>query len=164
MHKIPLAIAFTAVLLGSLVVPTAARTLGASAAPVVVASPQHAAQEFVKTFISALNSGMESKDFIGLATLYAPGATLTVSNPKGVTTLFHGRTQIIGFYQGVAKAENSPHFSIDQLRGLSRNVVFTYEHAGHPQQTAPARCTHLYVIKHGKIVMDDFVVFYPGQA
>lgn len=118
----------------------------------------------IRSFIRLLNAGMQSGDFAALASVYAPTATLTVSNPKGLTTLFHGLTQISTFYRNVARAEGHPHFTIDSMRSLSPTLIYSYEHAGHPGEAAPARCTHLYVLQDGKIMTDDFVVFFPGKA
>ena len=61
------------------------------------------------------------------------------------------------------KNEKRPHFTIEKMRLLDPSTVYSYEHAGHAGESLPARCTHLYVIKDGLIVRDDFVVFFPGK-
>src|SRR5438034_5565823 len=53
-------------------------------------STQPGAPTVVTKYLQLFNAGMKSGDFAALASVYAPDATLTQSNPKGVTTVIHG--------------------------------------------------------------------------
>src|SRR5947199_2029407 len=49
-------------------------------------TPEPDARTVVTTYLQLFNAGMRSGDFSAMASVYAPDATLTQSNPKGVTT------------------------------------------------------------------------------
>lgn len=117
----------------------------------------------VHAYFQALNAGMQSGDFRALASVYAPGATLTQSNPLGQTKVSHGLTQIIAFYKGAYAKLAGYHFTQDAMRSLSTTNVLSYEHAGSPPLSVAARCEHLFVIKNGRIATLDWVTFYAGQ-
>jgi SnoaL-like domain len=134
-----------------------------ASSPAAPAAPQRSAPSVVNAYLGILNAGMQSGSFAALSTVYAPQAVFTVANPAGQVLVFHGLTKIEGFYAMVRKNEKRPHFTIEKMRLLDPSTVYTYEHAGHAGETLPARCTHLYVIKDGLIVRDDFVVFFPGK-
>src|SRR5690348_17236128 len=67
---------------------------------------QHSSAEGVaRAWMVALNAGMATGDFTALGQLYAADATFTQSTPAGVTTVYRGRAQILGFFRGLAVAE-----------------------------------------------------------
>lgn len=121
------------------------------------------AQAVVAAYYTILNAGLKNGNFGMLSTVYAPDATLTQSNPKGVTTVVHGLAAITRFYQGLAMKLAWYHFTPEQVRVLAPGIVLAYEHAGPPAQKVPGRCAHLFVIQNGKIVSLDWITFYTGE-
>jgi hypothetical protein len=117
----------------------------------------------VQKYFGILNAGMKSGDFSALATVYASDATLTQNTPAGVTNVYHGLTQITGFYQATYARLKGFQWTQDAMRRLSGTVVLSYEHAGSPPQSVPGRCSHLFVVKGNKIQSLDWTTFYGGQ-
>lgn len=128
------------------------------------AAPQSNATTVVKRYLKLFNAGMRSGDFTEMASIYAPDATLTQSNPKGVTTVFHGLAKIMAFYHGLQKQLPGYQWTVETMRSLAPNVVLVYQHAGSPPLKVPGRCIHVFVIEHGKITSYDWATYYPGQA
>jgi hypothetical protein len=122
------------------------------------------ATDVVESYLKIFNAGMLSGDFSALSTVYADDATLTLSSPKGVTTVVHGLADIITFEQGFQKKVPGYQWTVESMRSLASNVVLVYQHAGSPPLTIPGRCSHLFVVEHGKITSYDWVTYYPGQA
>ena len=117
----------------------------------------------VTTYLQLFNADMRSGDFSSMSSVYAPDATLTQSNPKGVTTIVHGLTNILTFYQGVHTKFPGFQWTVETMRSLSPNVVLVYQHAGSPPLRVPGRCVHLFVVENGKIISYDWATYYPGQ-
>jgi hypothetical protein len=107
---------------------------------------------------------MKSGDFTALASVYAPDATLTQSNPKGVTKVFHGLAAITGFYKAAYKVFAGYQWTQDQMRSLDQWVVLSYEHAGSPPLSVAGRCSHLFMVVNGKIHSLDWTTFFPGKS
>jgi len=105
---------------------------------------------------------MRSGDFSALASVYSPDATLTQSNPRGVTTVVHGLDAIMRFYQGVWTKFPGYQWTQDNMRSLDANVVLSYEHASSPPERVAGRCMHLFVLQNGKIMSLDWTTFYAG--
>jgi len=125
--------------------------------------PMPNAATVVTTSFQILNAGMRSGDFSALASVYAPDATLTQSNPKGVTTVVHGLTSITQFYQGVRARVPGYQWTTESMRSLAPDVVLAYEHAGSPPLRVASRCAHVFVIQNGKIADYHWIVYYLGQ-
>ncbi len=119
-------------------------------------------QEVVTTYFQILNAGLISGNFSALDTVYAPDATLTQSNPKGVTVVAHGLAEITAFYQGLQAKFPGIQFTQDSMRSLAPHVVLSYEHAGKPTWIAPGRCIHVFTLKGGMIETVDWATFYGG--
>jgi hypothetical protein len=117
----------------------------------------------VSTYSSIFNAGMKSGDFSALASVFAPDATFTRSNPMGVTTVYHGLKNILAAYVGIYKAFAGYQWTIDSMRSLDQSVVLAYEHAGSPPLSVPGRCMHVFVVVNGKIQSYDWTTFYPGK-
>jgi hypothetical protein len=66
---------------------------GANAQPNTTPS-EPSATTVVTTYLQLFNAGMKSGDFSTMSSVYAPEATLTQSNPKGVTAVIHGLANI----------------------------------------------------------------------
>ncbi len=125
-------------------------------------SPGPSAPPVVLMYFQIFNAGMRSGDFSALASVYSPDATLTQSNPKGVTTVVHGLDAIMRFYQGIWTKFPGYQWTQDSMRSLDSNVVLSYEHAGSPPERVAGRCMHLFVVQNGKIMSLDWTTFYPG--
>ena len=133
----------------------------ASAAP---AAPRDTRAEAVVTQQFVLfNAGMASGDFAAFDQVFAPDATLTTSNPAGVTTVHQGLPQIIAYYQAFQAAHPLCRWTNDSLRSLSESVVLAYDHACSPPQSVAGRCVHIFVVHAGLIESYDWVTFYPGK-
>jgi ketosteroid isomerase-like protein len=117
----------------------------------------------VTMYFQILNAGMRSGDFSALASVYAPDASLTQSNPKGVTTVVHGLASITRFYQGVRTRVPGYQWTTESMRSLAPDVVLAYEHAGSPPLRVASRCVHVFVVQNGKITSYDWIAYYPGQ-
>ena len=137
---------------------------GSANAQPSTASPQPKATSVVTTYLQLFNAGMRSGDLSAMASVYAPDATLTQSNPKGVTTVIHGLAGIITFDQGVKAKFPGFQWTVENMYSLAPDVVLVYQHAGSPPQQVPGRCAHLFVVDHGKITRYDWITYYPGQA
>jgi hypothetical protein len=106
---------------------------------------------------------MASGDFTAFDQVFAPDATLTTSNPAGVTTVHQGLPAILAYYQGFQAAHPLCRWTVDSLRSLSESVVLTYDHACSPPQSVAGRCEHLFVVHAGLIESYDWTTFYPGK-
>src|SRR4051812_27586533 len=125
-------------------VPTAVHL--ASAMP---AQNHVSAQGTVRAYFEALNAGMQTGNFDAVGELYAEDATLTQSNPAGVTSVFQGREQILGFYRSFYAKFPGLQFRQDAMHSLANDVVLSYETAGTPTQSAPGRCMHVFRVRTG---------------
>jgi ketosteroid isomerase-like protein len=117
----------------------------------------------VTTYLHLFNAGMRSGDFSAMASVYAPDATLTQSNTKGVTTVVHGLAGITRFYQGLRTKLPGYQWTVESMRSLAPNVVLVYQHAGSPPLRVASRCIHIFVVHNGKIISYDWAAYYPGQ-
>jgi hypothetical protein len=119
-------------------------------------------QEAIAYYFQVLNEGLNSGDFSELSEVYAPDATLTQSNPKGVTVVAHGLTEITAWYQGFQAKFPGIQFTQQSMRSLAPHVIISYEQAGKPSWIAPGRCMHVFTVKGGKIMSNDWATFYGG--
>jgi hypothetical protein len=107
---------------------------------------------------------MKSGDMSALASIYAPNATLTLSNPKGLTKVFHGLTAITAFYKKLPGLFPGYQWTTAAWRSLAPTVVIFYERAGTPAMALPGRCAHTIVVQNGLILSEDWVTYYPGKS
>jgi len=126
-------------------------------------STEPSATTVVTTYLQLFNAGMRSGDFSTMASVYAPDATLTQSNPKGVTTVIHGLAAITNFYQGLRAKLPGYQWTVENMRSLAPDVVLVYQHAGSPPLRVAGRCVHVFVVQNGKITSYDWATYYPGQ-
>ena len=126
-------------------------------------APEPSATTVVTTYLQLFNTGMRSGDFSTMDSVFAPDATLTQSNPKGVTTVVHGLAAITSFYQGLRTKFPGYQWTVEHMRSLAPNVVLVYQHAGSPPLRVAGRCVHVFVVEDGKITSYDWATYYPGQ-
>lgn len=121
-------------------------------------------ERLLETYWVTLNAGMASPtgDFSGMADVYAADATLTQSNPAGVTNVSTGIDEIIAFYGKAYAKFHGYQWSLDSTRWLAWDIALNYEHAGSPPLTVPGRCAHLFTFCGGRIQTLDWVTFYGG--
>lgn len=124
---------------------------------------QLSAPALVQKYFRLLNAGMQSGDFSGMKTVYAPDGVLTQSNPLGETKVSRGLVQVTAFYEAAYAKFKGAHWTQDSTHLLSRDVVLNYEFAGDASFKVPGRCAHLFVIKNGRIKSLDWITFYSGQ-
>jgi hypothetical protein len=117
----------------------------------------------VTTYLQLFNFGMRSGNFSKMSSVFTPDATLTQSNPKGVTTVIHGLAAITTFYQGLRTKFPGYQWTVENMRSLSPNAVLVYQHAGSPPLRVAGRCVHVFVVQDGKITSYDWATYYPGQ-
>ena len=122
------------------------------------------ARRVVHKYFGILNAGMASSDadFSALATVYDEDAVLTQSSPAGVTTRFQGLAAVTGFYVTAWQKFHGFQWTQEHMRDLANSVVLSYEHAGRVHQTAPGKCSHLFVVRGHTIETLDWVTYYPG--
>ena len=124
---------------------------------------QSSAPEVAARYFTVLNAGMKSGNFSAMASVYAPDATLTLSNPKGVTRVFHGLAAITAFYQKLPGLFPGLQWTTVRWRSLAPTVVIFYERAGTPAMAAPGRCAHTIVVQNALIASEDWVTYYAGK-
>ena len=124
----------------------------------------HPNQALLNRYWKTLNAGMASSngDFSAMADVYAANATLTQSNPAGLTVVSHGIDTIIAFYASLWTKLHGDQWTLDSTRWLARDIALNYEHAGSPPLTVPGRCAHLFVFRHHRIHTLDWVTFFAG--
>jgi hypothetical protein len=135
---------------------------GANALPNTTAS-ETGATTVVTTYLQIFNAGMRSGDFSAMASVFTSDATLTQSNPKGVTAVVHGLAAITSFYQGLRTKFPGYQWTVESMRSLAPNAVLVYQHAGSPPLRVAGRCVHVFVVQNGKITSYDWATYYPGQ-
>jgi hypothetical protein len=113
-------------------------------------------------YFQIFNAGMRSGDFSALASVYSPDATVTKSNPNGVTKVVHGLDAIMRFYQGIWMKNPGYQWTQENMRSLDSNVVLSYERASSPPERVAGRCMHLFLLQNGKILSLDWTTFYAG--
>jgi hypothetical protein len=137
---------------------------GATARPnTTTTQPKPSVTTVVTTYLQLFNAGLRSGDFSTMASVFASNATLTQSNPKGVTAVVHGLAAITNFYQGLRTKFPGYQWTIESMRSLAPNVVLVYQHAGSPPLQVAGRCVHMFVVENGKIISYDWATYYPGQ-
>jgi hypothetical protein len=137
---------------------------GANAQPnTTIMQPQPDAITVVTTYLKLFNTGMRNGNFSTMTSVYASDATLTQSNPKGVTAVLHGLAAITSFYQSLRLKFPGYQWAVESMRSLAPNVVLVYQHAGSPPLRVAGRCMHLFVVQDGKITSYDWATYYPGQ-
>jgi hypothetical protein len=135
----------------------------ATASAATVQRSDTRAEDVVTQQFALFNAGMASGDFSAFDQVFAPDATLTTSNPAGVTTVSQGLPAIIAYYQAFQAAHPLCRWTNDSMRSLSESVVLAYDHACSPPLSVAGRCAHIFVVHAGLIESYDWVTFYPGK-
>jgi ketosteroid isomerase-like protein len=123
------------------------------------------AEAVVQTYFTIANGILRGNSTSGLAAVFAPDAVLTAANPKGVVTTVHGIAAITAWYKAWgANALPGTQLTTTSRRNPTPDTVINYEIAGSAAKPLIARCAHIFVIQGGKIVSDDFIVFFVNAA
>jgi hypothetical protein len=139
----------------------------ASQTPRAVARPAAATRSvegLVSLYYQILNAGMRSGDFSAMAAVYSPDATLVHSTPQGATATFQGLPAIIAYYHRTYLSIPGIQFIRDKWYGLSPTIVLNYEHTAGTALRLPARCSHLFVLRNGKIHQVFWVTYFAGVS
>ena len=131
----------------------------ASSATAITPSPA----AVVVSYFNIANGILRGGSTAGLATVYAPNATLVVSNPKGQTSRFHNLPAIEGWYKVWAVGAAGLQLHEVSTRTPLPGMVIHYETAVDASGSIIARCAHIFAIVDGKIVSDDFIIFYGAR-
>jgi hypothetical protein len=126
------------------------------------ATASNDAEALVVRYYQILNAGLRNGDFSAMAAVYAPDATLSHSTPQGVTSEFHGLNAIIAYYHRTYLSIPGVQFIRDDWYQLSPTIVLNYEHTAKGAFQKPARCSHLFVMRNGKIHQLFWVVYFAG--
>jgi hypothetical protein len=124
------------------------------------APPRNGAQALVKSYFAIANTGLRTGDFSALATVYAPSVTLVVSNPKGVTTVLQGMDKITAWYKAWGAANVGGQMTSVRTTSPVPNMVIDYERGDKPGHPNFAGCAHIFTVQSGKIVTDDWIVYF----
>lgn len=139
-------------------------TILALATPHLGARPAMAAPSasaVVQTYFTIANGILRGESAAGLATVFAPNAVLTAANPKGVVTTVHGLAAITAWYRTWGStALPGTQLTTTSMRNPAPDTVIHYEIAGSAAKPLIARCAHIFVVQDGKIISDDFIVFF----
>lgn len=119
------------------------------------------ASAVVQTYFTIANGMLRGESAADLATVFAPDAVLTAANPKGVVKTVHGLAAIMAWYRAWgAAALPGTQLTTTSVRNPTPDTVIHYEIAGSPAKPLIARCAHIFVVQDGKIISDDFIVFF----
>jgi hypothetical protein len=114
----------------------------------------------VVSYFKVANDILRGASTSTLAGVYAPDATLVFSNPKGQTATFHGLPAIKGWYKVWAVGAAGLQLKQVSTRSPLPGMVIHYEVAVDSSNQVIARCAHVFAIAGGKILSDDFVIYY----
>jgi hypothetical protein len=114
----------------------------------------------VVTYFNIANSILRGASTSTLSNVYAPGATLVVSNPKGQTSTFHNLPAIEGWYKVWAVGAAGLQLKQVSMRTPLPGMVVHYEVAVDSSTQVIARCAHIFAVVNGKIASDDFIIYY----
>ena len=136
-------------------------SLMAAGLPSRSAAAAPSAAAVVQTYFTIANGILRGESASGLASVFAPDAVLTAANPKGAVTTVHGITAITAWYKAwAAGAMPGTQLTPTSMRIPAPDTVIHYEIAGSAAKPLIARCAHIFVVQEGRIVSDDFIVFF----
>lgn len=162
MRRCTLAILLSTLTLAGTSAPTSARPCVPDR-PDCGLSGQPPALAVVDAYFGALNHGMQTGNFSALASVYGTDATLTQNDPEGRTSVIHGLTAITHVYQQARASFAASRWVRDGVRPLSGTIVLSYEHTTGRPLAVPARSSHLFVIRDGRIRTVDWTVYFAGR-
>ena len=88
--------------------------------------------------------------------MYAPNATLKVTDVHGVAEEYHGLAAIEGYWQHRGIQVPGLHFSPDHIVSLDALHVAAFERTSTNQEVLAGRCAHLFKVRGSKIVFDAY--------
>jgi hypothetical protein len=114
----------------------------------------------VLNYFSTVNEVLRGADVAYLGLVYAPDATLTASNASGATVTVHGVPAIEHWFKTWAKAAAGLQLTETSMSTPMPGIVLHYEAAVNMYEQTVARCAHIFVVRDGMIVSDDFITYY----
>jgi hypothetical protein len=136
-----------------------------SQVPTAAAQPrlsQQNGEALVALYYQVFNAGLRNGDFSAMASVYAPDGILSQSDPQGENSTFQGLKAIIAFYHRVYLNIPGTQFKRDKLYDLSPTILLNYEHGMGTGLRLPPRCSHLFVIRNGRLHQVFWVVYFNG--
>jgi len=125
----------------------------------IVSTPEPGPQAIVAYYFSVANKALMDGNVADFSLVFAPNATLTASNPAGVTVTAHGVPAIERWFTTWAKAAAGLRLIETSVRSPMPGLVLHYETAVNAYDEVVAHCAHVFVVRDGMIVSDDFITF-----
>lgn len=126
-------------------------------------APQPTAEAVVTSYFGTLNAMLDGGDAGGLAGVYAPNAVLTLSTPAGGTKVVKGLPALTAWYTAWARTNAGSHFTRTSIRSPLPGMAISYDYTGNATKPLIGRCAHVFSISQGKIVTDDWVVYFVAK-
>jgi hypothetical protein len=118
------------------------------------------ATDLVVTYFGVVNSMLAGASANGLTSVYAPDAVLTFSTPLGSTKVIRGLPALESWYTAWTKAQAGSHFTRTSVSSPLAGMAISYEYTSSATRPLIGRCAHMFSVSHGKIVTDDWVVYF----
>jgi hypothetical protein len=150
-----------AIIAGTLIVLSAFSGVARARVPHM---PPAGDEAVVDAYFFAVNQALAGGGTEYFSAVIDPHATLTASNPSGVTTTVHGLPAIQRWFGAWARAGAGLQLTTTGVSNPTPGVVVHYEVAGNPANPTAARCAHVFVIRNAMIVSDNFITFYRAPA
>lgn len=125
-----------------------------------IRAPQRDAEAVVTSYFGTLNAMLAGANARGLASVYAPNAVLTLSTPAGSTKVIKGLPALTAWYTAWASTNAGSHFTRTGIRSPLPGMVISYDYTGSATKPLIGRCAHTFSVSQGKIVTDDWVVYF----
>jgi hypothetical protein len=116
-------------------------------------------QVVVLNYFTIANQALAGGDVDNFGLVFADDATLTASNPAGVTVTAHGLPAIERWFKTWARAAAGLQLTETSMRSPMPGLVLHYETAVNAYEEPVAHCAHVFVVRNGMIVSDDFITF-----
>lgn len=121
---------------------------------------QRSAKDVVSSYFAVINSMLAGASANGLASVYAPDAILTLSTPVGVTKTVVGLPALTNWYSAWSKKNAGSHFARTSMITPLPGMVVSYDYTSSLARPLIGRCAHTFSVRDGKIVTDDWVVYF----
>lgn len=118
----------------------------------------------VQAYLFAANQALSGYGTDAFNGVIDPNATLTASNPSGVTTTVHGLPAIQRWFATWAKAGAGLQLTTTGDSDPMPGIVMHYEVAGNAANPTAARYAHVFVIRNYMVVSDNFITFYSAPV
>jgi hypothetical protein len=142
-------------------------------APPALASPRAAEPaspsrlvELTRSYLAALNHGLATGSFSGLAAIVAPGATLTERSSLSreaqlcCATTVRGRSAIVRFYRRLSADVPGRRWIVGVMNQVSPTTMVVYTRASEGPHAPALYSSHRVAMNNGEIVSLTLTLYY----